>query len=89
MRLHTFYQVARLLGDLGLGRNKIFQILMKKEIINNRHIPQQKFIDAGYLQYKLKEKYLASKKIYYVVLYATDTGIGWLRNLLIEETTVV
>lgn len=42
-------EVAKVL-DLGIGRNKLFEILRKKKILMANNVPLQRFIDAGYFR---------------------------------------
>lgn len=42
-------EVAKVL-DLGIGRNKLFEILRKKKILMTTNVPFQRFIDAGYFR---------------------------------------
>lgn len=86
MKAHTLYSVARM-PEIGVGRNTIYQILVTGNYINKRHVPNQELIDAGYLMYKNKEKYLSCRKIDYVVLYVTDPGILWLSKIITESKT--
>jgi phage antirepressor YoqD-like protein len=81
MKAYTFYQVARII-NMGIGRNTIFGILEERNIINERHIPKQEYIDAGFFKYIHKEKMTSKGKIYFTVLYATDAGIQWLVPIL-------
>lgn len=49
-------QVAKMLGVRGLGRNKLFQILRDKKVLQRDNIPYQKYVDAGYFRV-LEQKY--------------------------------
>ena len=42
-------EVAKVL-NCGVGRNRIFQLLREKEILNNSNQPYQKFVDRGYFR---------------------------------------
>lgn len=42
-------QVAKVLNT-GIGRNKLFEILREKKILNSDNIPYQAFIDRGYFR---------------------------------------
>ena len=48
-------QMAKLLKDenIPIGRNRLFEILRKKEILRNNNEPYQKYIECGY--FKVKE----------------------------------
>ncbi len=47
--------VAKIL-DMGVGRNKIFELLRKKKVLQNNNIPYQTFIDNGYFRV-IEQKY--------------------------------
>lgn len=47
--------VAKVL-DLGVGRNKIFELLRKKKVLQNNNIPYQTYIDNGYFRV-IEQKY--------------------------------
>ena len=42
-------EVAKVL-NYGMGRNRIFQLLREKEILNNSNQPYQQFVDRGYFR---------------------------------------
>ena len=42
-------EVAKVL-NCGMGRNRIFQLLREKEILNNSNQPYQQFVDRGYFR---------------------------------------
>lgn len=43
----SMMEVAKLVG---IGRNKLFEILRNKNILNNRNIPYQSYMDRGYFK---------------------------------------
>lgn len=43
-------EVAKILNIKGLGRNKIFELLRNKKILQNNNQPYQKYVDAGYFR---------------------------------------
>lgn len=47
--------VAKVL-NMGIGRNKLFEILRNEGILDSRNIPYQRFIDAGYFR-TIEQKY--------------------------------
>ena len=49
-------QAAKVL-NLGYGRNRLFEILREKNILQNNNQPYQKYIDAGYFRV-IESKYL-------------------------------
>lgn len=42
-------EVAKVL-NMGIGRNKIFEVLREKKILNDKNIPYQKYVDCGYFR---------------------------------------
>ena len=45
-----------MLGIKGIGRNKLFEILRNKKVLDKSNIPYQKFVDSGYFRV-LEQKY--------------------------------
>lgn len=43
-------EVAKVLNFKNIGRNKVFEILREKEILDKTNVPYQKYIDAGYFR---------------------------------------
>ena len=43
-------QCAKILNIHGIGRNKLFEILRNKKILNERNQPYQKYVDCGYFR---------------------------------------
>lgn len=43
-------QVAKVLDIRGIGRNKLFELLREKEILQRNNVPYQKYIDRGYFR---------------------------------------
>ena len=43
-------QCAKVLNVHGIGRNKLFEILRNKKILNERNQPYQKYVDCGYFR---------------------------------------
>lgn len=43
-------QCAKVLNVHGIGRNKLFEILRQKKILNERNQPYQKYVDCGYFR---------------------------------------
>jgi phage antirepressor YoqD-like protein len=48
--------VAKVLNIPGIGRNKLFEILRNKKILQNNNVPYQKYCDAGYFRV-IEQKY--------------------------------
>lgn len=49
--------VAKVLGIKGLGRNNLFDLLRRKNILDNNNIPYQTYVDRGYFRV-LEQKYV-------------------------------
>ena len=43
-------EVAKILNIKGIGRNKLFEILRNKHILDRNNQPYQKYVDAGYFR---------------------------------------
>lgn len=48
--------VAKMLNYPGIGRNKLFEILRQKNILDKNNIPYQKYVDKGYFRV-IEQKY--------------------------------
>lgn len=48
--------VAKVLNIPGIGRNKLFEILRNKKILQNNNVPYQKYCDVGYFRV-IEQKY--------------------------------
>lgn len=77
-----FKTVAKLLEDLGFGRNLLLALLRDKKVLMRDNQPYQVYIDNGYL--KTKEIYIdKSNKIAFQPLIS-QKGLDWLIKKLIE-----
>lgn len=77
-----FKTVAKLLEDLGFGRNLLLALLRDKKILMRDNQPYQIYVDNGYL--KTKEIYIdKSNKIAFQPLIS-QKGLDWLIKKLIE-----
>ena len=54
--------VAKILSYPKIGRNKLFEILRDRDILQNNNIPYQKYIDAGYFRV-IEQKYNAGDEV--------------------------
>ena len=43
-------EVAKVLNFATIGRNKLFEILRNKKVLDKNNLPYQKFVDAGYFR---------------------------------------
>lgn len=77
-----FKTVAKLLEDLGFGRNLLLALLRDKKVLMRDNQPYQVYVDNGYL--KTKEIYIdKSDKIVFQPLIS-QKGLDWLIKKLIE-----
>nr|DAP06174.1 MAG TPA: KilAC domain protein [Ackermannviridae sp.] len=77
-----FKTVAKLLEDLGFGRNLLLSLLRDKKVLMRDNQPYQIYVDNGYL--KTKEIYIdKSNKIAFQPLIS-QKGLDWLIKKLIE-----
>ena len=75
-------QLAKTLNINGIGRNKLFEILREKKILDRRNIPYQNFVDAGYFR-TIETSYTSGgdTKIHIkTVVY--QKGVDYIRKIL-------
>ena len=75
-------QLAKTLNVNGIGRNKLFEILREKKILDRRNIPYQNFVDAGYFR-TIETSYTSGgdTKIHIkTVVY--QKGVDYIRKIL-------
>jgi hypothetical protein len=48
--------VAKVLGIKGIGRNKLFEILREKKVLDRGNVPYQEYVDRGYFRV-IEQKY--------------------------------
>ena len=75
--------VAGLLNIKGLGRNKLFELLRTKKILDSRNIPYKKFQDAGYfkiIENKNSDKFGKERVTTKTVVF--QKGLDYLRKIL-------
>ncbi|MBN2596911.1 MAG: phage antirepressor KilAC domain-containing protein [Marinifilaceae bacterium] len=53
---YSFRQVAEIL-DLGVGRNKLMELLREAGILNHKGIPYEKYVSDGYFSFREKMSY--------------------------------
>ena len=71
--------------DMGIGRNKLFEFLRNRKVLQSDNIPYQRFVDAGYFKvvegkYEVNENVVVSK-----TTYVKQKGIDYIRKLLKKE----
>ena len=75
--------VAGLLNIKGLGRNKLFELLRTKKILDSRNVPYKKFQDAGYfkiIENKNSDKFGQERVTTKNVVF--QKGLDYLRKIL-------
>ena len=82
--LFSMADTAKVL-DMGIGRNKLFEFLRNKKVLQGDNIPYQRFVDAGYFKvvegkYEVNENVVVSK-----TTYVKQKGIDYIRKLLKKE----
>ena len=78
--------VAKVLAIPGVGRNKLFEVLRTKKILQPNNIPYQTFVDRGYFRV-LEQKYTTSKgeiKIN-IKTMVFQKGVDYIRKIIKEE----
>jgi len=53
---YSFRQVAEIM-DLGVGRNKLMNLLREAGILDHYGMPYEKYVDAGYFSFREKLSY--------------------------------
>jgi anti-repressor protein len=75
-------RVAKVI-DKGIGRNKLFELLREKKILDNDNVPYQAYVDRGYFRV-IEQKYTkpnGEKHINYKTL-VYQKGIDYIRKLI-------
>lgn len=80
-------EVSKLLNYKGLGRNKLFQYLRDNNILNNKNLPYQTYVDRGYFKIVEASWVNSSTKLIEVSLKTVmyQKGIDWLDKLLSQH----
>ena len=80
-------QMAKLLKDenIPIGRNRLFEILRKKEILRNNNEPYQKYIESGYFKVKENTYDTPYGAKTYIKTYVTGKGQIWITEKLRKE----
>ena len=78
-------EVSKVLDVKGIGRNKLFEILRDKHVLDRRNIPYQKYVDLGWFRVieqhysKNGEEQISFKTLVY------QKGVDYIRKLLEES----
>ena len=78
-------KVAKML-DMGIGRNKLFEILREKQILRQNNEPYQTFIDRGYFRV-IEQKYTPSpgETRISIKTLVYQKGLDYIRKVLVKE----
>ena len=76
--LHSISEAAKIVGT---GQKRLFAVLRENQVLNDRNIPYQKYIDLGY--FKTREKIIhmgdAGDKLY-AQTFITGKGLIWIEK---------
>ena len=77
--------VAKVLGIKGIGRNKLFEILRNKKVLDKSNIPYQKFVDSGYFRV-LEQKYTtpSGETKINIKTMVFQKGVDYIRKIIKE-----
>ena len=67
-----------------IGRNKLFQILRERNILDKNNVVYQKYVDRGYFELIRETYYRNGIKNSYFKTVVTDSGMDFLRRILEE-----
>lgn len=84
-KMYSIEEVAKLFSnhyEVTISRNQLLDLLRKKKLLTLKNMPQQKYINAGYLQYKYN---ITNNKSYSSSTLITSKGINYLIGLLKTE----
>ena len=78
-------EVAKVL-NCGLGRNRLFELLRNKHILNNQNQPYQKYVDMGYFRI-IESKFTQSDGTIRINLKTVvfQKGLDFIRHLITKE----
>lgn len=76
-------QVAKVLNFDGIGRNKLFQILRNKQILQLNNIPYQEYVDRGYFRV-VETKYTkpSGETCISIKTLVYQKGVNYIRKLI-------
>jgi anti-repressor protein len=70
---------------LGIGRNKLFELLRERRILMSDNTPYQEFVDRGYFVVKQKPIVMGEQSINKPQTFVTPKGVEYIRRLLNEQ----
>jgi len=71
---------AKLLDFIGIGRNRLYELLRKQKVLMKDNEPYQSYIERKW--FKIKEELVEEKLV--LVVYVTQLGLNGIRKLLIK-----
>ena len=71
---------AKLLDFVGIGRNRLYELLRKQKVLMKDNEPYQSYIERKW--FKIKEELVDGKLV--LVVYVTQLGLNEIRKLLIK-----
>lgn len=76
-------QVAKVLNFNGIGRNKLFQILRNKRILQSNNIPYQEYVDRGYFRV-IETKYTkpSGETCISIKTLVYQKGVNYIRKII-------
>jgi phage antirepressor YoqD-like protein len=77
--------MKRVATDLRVGRNKLFDGLREKNILNPWNVPYKQFIEAGYFKVKHRTKMIGYTERQIPVTMVTPLGKKFIQKLLDEN----
>lgn len=79
--LLSMNEVAKIL-DMGIGRNKLFEVLRRKKVLDADNVPYQRYVDKGY--FKLVESYYINNgtKMVSKTTKVKQSGLEFIRRIL-------
>ena len=79
-------QLAKTLNVKNIGRNKLFEILREKSILDRRNQPYQSFVDRGYFK-TIETSYVQGGDVkIHIKTVVFQKGVDYIRKLLKENS---
>jgi phage antirepressor YoqD-like protein len=81
-------KVAKVL-NIGIGRNRLFETLRNKHILQNNNVPYQKYIDAGYFRV-IEQKYMNINGTTHINVKTLvyQRGVDFIRKICIANNVI-
>lgn len=73
--------------DMGVGQNRLFDVLRRKQILQDNNIPYQNYIDRGYFRV-VEQKFVAKGETRISIkTLVSQRGLDYIRKMLQKEET--